>query len=100
VDAGWPDSASDSYLGALDVLAYADILSHTGVGEIAAGLGLGPSARDGAIVQGRPSSRFSGGCGTPLFYDFNLLLLNEFRNAADLTGGRKNLVMFWPERAP
>ena len=88
-------------MGALCVLAYADILSHTGVGEIAAGLGLGLLPVMGAaIVQdGRlPTSAVA--AGIPAFFmTFNLLLLNEFPDvAADLTGGRKNLVILFGRR--
>jgi 1,4-dihydroxy-2-naphthoate octaprenyltransferase len=88
-------------MGALCVLAYADILSHTGVGEIAAGLGLGLLPVMGAaIVQdGRlPASAVA--AGIPAFFmTFNLLLLNEFPDvAADLTGGRKNLVILFGRR--
>ncbi len=88
-------------LGALCVLAYADILSHTGIGEIAAGLGLGLLPVMGAaIVQDGRLPISAVAAGIPAFFmTFNLLLLNEFPDvAADLTGGRKNLVILLGRR--
>ncbi len=88
-------------LGALCVLAYADVLSHTGVGEIAAGLGLGLLPVMGAaMVQGGHLPSAAVAAGIPAFFmTFNLLLLNEFPDVeADLTGGRKNLVILFGKR--
>jgi 1,4-dihydroxy-2-naphthoate octaprenyltransferase len=88
-------------LGALCVLAYADILSHTGVGEIAAGLGLGLLPVMGtAIVQGRHLPAAAVAAAIPAFFmTFNLLLLNEFPDEmADRTGGRRHLVILLGRR--
>ena len=67
-------------VGAICVLAYADILSHTGFGEIAAGLGLGLLPVMGtAIVQGSRLPAAAVAAAIPAFFmTFNLLLLNEF----------------------
>lgn len=82
--------------GAVFVLGYTDALARMGVGEVAAGLGLGGMAVAGvAMVQ----TGFLGGvaiaASVPAFLmTFNLLLLNEFPDeAADREGGRKNLVL-------
>jgi 1,4-dihydroxy-2-naphthoate octaprenyltransferase len=88
-------------LGGLFVLAYADILSYSGVGEIAAGLGLGLLPVIGtAIVQkgNLPSAAIA--VSIPAFFmTFNLLLLNEFPDeTADRTGGRRNLVLIFGRR--
>ena len=87
--------------GAVFVLGYTDALARMGVGEIAAGLGLGGMAVSGvAIVQ----EGILGGVGlaasVPAFLmTFNLLLLNEFPDeAADREGGRKNLVLLLGRR--
>lgn len=83
-------------LGAVCVLAYADILSHTSVGEIAAGLGLGLLPVMGAaIVQGKHLPAAAVAAAIPAFFmTFNLLLLNEFPDEmADRTGGRRNIVL-------
>ncbi len=83
-------------LGAACVLLYADILSRSGVGEIAAGLGLGLLPVMGAaLVQGGRYPAAAVAAGIPAFLmTFNLLLLNEFPDeAADRTGGRRNLVI-------
>lgn len=88
-------------LGALCVLAYADILSHTGAGEIAAGLGLGLLPVIGAaMVQGGRLPAPAVAAGVPAFFmTFNLLLLNEFPDVeADLTGGRRHLVILFGRR--
>jgi len=87
--------------GAVFVLGYTDALARMGVGEIAAGLGLGGMAVSGvAMVQ----EGILGGVGlaasVPAFLmTFNLLLLNEFPDeAADREGGRKNLVLLLGRR--
>jgi 1,4-dihydroxy-2-naphthoate octaprenyltransferase len=83
------------------VLAYADILSHTGFGEIAAGLGLGLLPVMGtAIVQGSHLSAPATAAAIPAFFmTFNLLLLNEFPDEiADRTGGRRHLVILLGRR--
>lgn len=88
-------------LGMICVLAYADILSHTGFGEIAAGLGLGLLPVMGtAIVQGSHLSAPATAAAIPAFFmTFNLLLLNEFPDEiADRTGGRRHLVILLGRR--
>ncbi len=88
-------------LGAACVLAYADVFSHTGVGEIAAGLGLGLLPVMGAaIVQGKGLPASAVAAGIPAFFmTFNLLLLNEFPDEmADRSGGRRHLVILLGRR--
>jgi len=83
-------------LGAISVLAYTDVLARLGIGEIAAGFGLGAGAVIGtALVQDGSWSRAAIAASIPAFLmTFNLLLLNEFPDeAADRKGGRKNLVI-------
>jgi 1,4-dihydroxy-2-naphthoate octaprenyltransferase len=88
-------------LGAICVLAYANILARAGVGEIAAGLGLGLLPVMGtAIVQGGHLSAAATTAGIPAFFmTFNLLLLNEFPDeTVDRTGGRVHLVILLGRR--
>ncbi len=88
-------------LGAICVLAYADILSHTGIGEVAAGLGLGLLPVMGtAISQGSRLPTAAVAAAVPAFLmTFNLLLLNEFPDEiVDRTGGRKHLVILLGRR--
>jgi 1,4-dihydroxy-2-naphthoate octaprenyltransferase len=83
-------------LGAVCVLAYTDLLARFGVGEIAAGFGLGAGPVIGtALVQDGSWSRAAIAASVPAFLmTFNLLLLNEFPDEqADRRGGRKNLVI-------
>ncbi len=87
--------------GAFCVLAYADFLSHTGFGEIAAGLGLGLLPVMGvAVVQEGHLPSAAVAAGVPAFFmTFNLLLLNEFPDEmADRTGRRKHLVILLGRR--
>jgi 1,4-dihydroxy-2-naphthoate octaprenyltransferase len=87
--------------GAICVLAYADILSRSGVGELAAGLGLGLLPVMGtAIVQGGRLPASAVAVAVPAFFmTFNLLLLNEFPDEiADRTGGRRHLVILLGRR--
>jgi 1,4-dihydroxy-2-naphthoate octaprenyltransferase len=82
--------------GAVSVLAYTDVLARIGVGEIAAGFGLGAGPVVGAaLVQGGGWSTAATAASIPAFFmTFNLLLLNEFPDeAADRGGGRRNLVI-------
>ncbi len=82
--------------GAVAVLAYTDLLARMGVGEIAAGFGLGAGPVIGAaLVQGGGWSTAAAAASVPAFFmTFNLLLLNEFPDEeADRTGGRRNLVI-------
>lgn len=88
-------------LGAICVLAYADVLSHTGFGEIAAGLGLGLLPVMGtAVVQHSHLPAAAVAAGIPAFFmTFNLLLLNEFPDEkADLTGNRRHLIILYGRR--
>jgi len=82
--------------GAVSVLAYTDVLARIGVGEIAAGFGLGAGPVMGAtLVQGGGWSDAATAASIPAFFmTFNLLLLNEFPDEeADRGGGRRNLVI-------
>jgi 1,4-dihydroxy-2-naphthoate octaprenyltransferase len=83
-------------IGAVFVLGYTDALARVGIGEIAAGLGLGGMAVSGtAVVQDGILGPVALAASVPAFLmTFNLLLLNEFPDeAADRKGGRKNLVL-------
>ena len=83
-------------LGAFSVLAYTDVLARIGLGEIFAGLGLGLLPVVGAaVVQDGRVGPAAIAAGIPAFFmTFNLLLLNEFPDeAADIAGGRRNLVL-------
>jgi 1,4-dihydroxy-2-naphthoate octaprenyltransferase len=88
--------------GAICVLAYTDVLARLGVGEIAAGFGLGAGPVIGAaLVQNGSWSAASVAAAVPAFFmTFNLLLLNEFPDeTADRQGGRRNLVILLGRRA-
>jgi len=83
-------------LGAVCVLAYTDLLARLGIGEIAAGFGLGAGPVIGtALVQDGSWSRAAVAASIPAFFmTFNLLFLNEFPDEqADRRGGRRNLVI-------
>jgi 1,4-dihydroxy-2-naphthoate octaprenyltransferase len=83
-------------VGAAAVLFYSDVLARAGVGEVAAGLGLGALPVWGAAwVQGPPPGPAALWAGAPAFFmTFDLLLLNEFPDEeADRAGGRRNLVL-------
>lgn len=83
-------------LGAVCVLAYTDVLARIGIGEIAAGFGLGAGPVIGtALVQDGSWSTAAIAAGIPAFFmTFNLLFLNEFPDEqADRHGGRRNLVL-------
>jgi 1,4-dihydroxy-2-naphthoate octaprenyltransferase len=87
--------------GAAFVLGYTDALARIGVGEVAAGLGLGGLAVAGvALVQDGMVGKVAFAASVPAFLmTFNLLLLNEFPDeAADREGGRKNLVLMFGRR--
>jgi 1,4-dihydroxy-2-naphthoate octaprenyltransferase len=87
--------------GAFAVVAYTDVLARLGVGEIAAGFGLGAGPVIGtALVQGGGWSPAAGWLAAPAFLmTFNLLFLNEFPDeAADRGGGRRNLVILLGRR--
>ena len=83
-------------LGAVFVLGYTDILARSGVGELAAGLGLGGLPVIGtALVQDGTVGQAAVAAAVPAtLMTFNLLLLNEFPDEeADKAGGRRNLVI-------
>jgi 1,4-dihydroxy-2-naphthoate octaprenyltransferase len=84
--------------GAVAVLAYTDVLARRGIGELAAGFGLGAGPVAGtALVQDGTWISASLWVAVPAFFmTFNLLLLNEFPDeAADRDGGRRNLVLIF-----
>jgi 1,4-dihydroxy-2-naphthoate octaprenyltransferase len=88
--------------GAVAVLAYTDLLARIGIGEIAAGFGLGAGPVMGAaLVQGGDWSDAALAASIPAFFmTFNLLLLNEFPDEeADRRGGRRNLIVLFGRRA-
>ncbi len=88
-------------LGAVFVLGYTDLLARAGLGEAAAGLGLGTLPVMGtALVQGGALGPAGLAASVPAFFmTFNLLLLNEFPDeAADRAGGRRNLVLLLGRR--
>ena len=83
-------------VGAVLVLGYTDALARVGLGEVAAGLGLGGLAVAGtALVQEGEVGPVAVAASVPAFLmTFNLLLLNEFPDeVADREGGRRNLVL-------
>jgi 1,4-dihydroxy-2-naphthoate octaprenyltransferase len=87
--------------GAVSVLAYTDVLARIGIGEMAAGFGLGAGPVIGtALVQGGGWSTAAVAASVPAFLmTFNLLLLNEFPDeGADREGGRRNLVILLGRR--
>jgi 1,4-dihydroxy-2-naphthoate octaprenyltransferase len=87
--------------GAVCVLAYTVVLARIGVGEVAAGLGLGGVPVVGtALVNTGMITALAVCAGIPAtLMTFNLLLLNEFPDeAADRAGGRRNLVLLLGRR--
>lgn len=88
--------------GAVFVSGYTDVLARIGVGEVAAGLGLGGLSVSGvAIVQDGLLGEVAIAASVPAFLmTFNLLLLNEFPDeAADREGGRRNLILLFGRRS-
>lgn len=88
--------------GAVSVVAYTDCLARIGVGEVAAGFGLGAGPVIGtALVQNGSWSTAAVWVAAPAFLmTFNLLLLNEFPDErADREGGRRNLVILLGRKA-
>jgi 1,4-dihydroxy-2-naphthoate octaprenyltransferase len=87
--------------GAFLVVGYTDFLARAGLGEIAAGLGLGTLPVLGtAFVQDGSVGAAAVAASLPAFFmTFNLLLLNEFPDQeADRAGGRRNLVLLFGRR--
>jgi 1,4-dihydroxy-2-naphthoate octaprenyltransferase len=88
-------------VGAICVLAYTDFLARLGVGELAAGLGLGGLPVVGtALVQNGALGSAAWAAAIPAtLMTFNLLLLNEFPDEeADRQGGRRNLIILFGRR--
>ena len=84
--------------GAMLVLFYSNVFARVGLGEIAAGLGLGLLPVAGtALVQEGIIPPVAWAASVPAFLmTFNLLLLNEFPDEeADRVGGRRNLVLMF-----
>ncbi len=82
-------------VGAVFVLVYTELLARMGIGELAAGLGLGGLPVIGtALVQDGSIGAAAWAAAIPAtFMTFNLLLLNEFPDEeADREGGRRNLI--------
>jgi 1,4-dihydroxy-2-naphthoate octaprenyltransferase len=87
--------------GAVCVLAYTDLLARIGIGEVAAGLGLGGLPVLGAaLVQDGSLGPAAWAAAVPAtFMTFNLLLLNEFPDEVpDREGGRRNLIILFGRR--
>jgi 1,4-dihydroxy-2-naphthoate octaprenyltransferase len=87
--------------GAICVLFYTDFLTRIGIGEIAAGLGLGALPVAGAaLVQDGHLGPAAVAASIPAFFmTFNLLFLNEFPDeSADRHGGRRHLVILLGRR--
>lgn len=83
-------------VGAICVLFYTDVLARLGIGEIAAGIGLGNLPVIGtALVQDGTLGNAAIAASIPAFLmTFNLLLLNEFPDEeADQAHGRRNLIV-------
>ncbi len=98
---GWP-LVPIMVIGGLGVLGYTNVLARIGLGEFFAGLGLGALPVVGtALVQRGQIGPAAWMAAAPAFFmTFNLLLLNEFPDeAADRTGGRRNLVLLFGRRA-
>jgi 1,4-dihydroxy-2-naphthoate octaprenyltransferase len=99
-EVGWP-LVPIMVIGAISVLAYTEVLARMGVGEVAAGLGLGGLPVLGtALVQDGTVGPAAWAAALPAtFMTFNLLLLNEFPDEeADRDGGRRNLVILFGRR--
>ena len=89
-------------LGAFCVLSYNVLMTRVGLGEIAAGLGLGGLAVAGtSLVQNGALGPAAIAASLPAtLMTFNLLLLNEFPDEeADRAGGRRHLVILLGRRS-
>jgi 1,4-dihydroxy-2-naphthoate polyprenyltransferase len=83
-------------VGAVCVLVYTPWMTRLGIGELAAGIGLGLLPVVGsALVQGGGFGPAAWAAAVPAFFmTFNLLFLNEFPDEeADRAGGRRHLVI-------
>lgn len=83
-------------VGAVTVVGYTDLLARVGLGEVAAGLGLGGLPVIGvALVQDGTVGPVALAAAVPAsILTFELLLLNEFPDEGpDRRGGRTNLVL-------
>lgn len=97
MEVGWP-MVPVVIAGAFLVLTYTNLMARIGLGEIAAGMGLGalPVLGAGLVQTGRIGSAVVVASVPAFLMTFNLLLLNEFPDEkADLHGGRKNLVLLF-----
>jgi 1,4-dihydroxy-2-naphthoate octaprenyltransferase len=82
--------------GAFCVVGYTDFLARIGLGELAAGFGLGclPVVGTGLVQSGNINHTVVAASLPAFFMTFNLLLLNELPDEqADRAGGRRNLVL-------
>ena len=89
-------------IGAILVIGYSDFLARIGIGEIAAGLGLGGLPVIGAalVQQGHLGPAAIAAAIPSSLMTFNLLLLNEFPDEeADRRGGRKNILILFGRSA-
>jgi 1,4-dihydroxy-2-naphthoate octaprenyltransferase len=95
LEIGWP-MVPLVIAGAFLALTYTNLMARIGLGEIAAGLGLGalPVLGTALVQTGRIGSAAVVASIPAFLMTFNLLLLNEFPDeAADRHGGRRNLVL-------
>ena len=84
--------------GAFLVLTYTNVMARIGLGEVAAGLGLGalPILGTALVQTGHIGSAVVVASVPAFLMTFNLLLLNEFPDeAADRHGGRRNVVLMF-----
>ncbi len=95
LEIGWP-MVPLVIAGAFLVLTYTNLMARIGLGEVAAGLGLGalPVLGTALVQTGRIGSAVIVATVPAFLMTFNLLLLNEFPDErADRHGGRRNLVL-------
>ncbi len=88
-------------VGLVTIVGYTDFLARIGLGEIAAGFGLGTLPIIGAaLVQDGTVGPTTVAASIPAFFlTFNLLLLNEFPDQdPDRQGGRNNLIHIFGRR--
>lgn len=87
--------------GVVSVVAYTPFLSHVGLGELFAGLGLGtlPVVGTYYLLTGRIDGVAWLSAVPAGLLTYNLLLLNEFPDAeADAAGGRRHMVVLLGKR--